>query len=136
MRTGVQRRTLIGAGVALVALGAIGGGLVWGGDDGGSRRIADVQDTTTTEAVTTTDAPTTTVLVTTTEAPATTAAPVTTQPVPIEQQVAQHEQRISTLEATTTTAPPPDSNTTTTMTPTTVCYQPDATGDCDPANNG
>lgn len=106
VRTGVQRRTLIGALMGAAAVGAAVVALIPGGSDGGgSERISEVVETTTTvEATTTTEAPTTT--------EATTAAP-SAAPAPIKQQVADHEQRIDQLEATTTstTAPQPSSTT-------------------------
>lgn len=102
VRTGVQRRALIGAGVGLLALGAVGAGFVVGGEDGPSgQRISDVQTTTT-------EATTTTVLVTTTEAPTTTVVTTTAPPTteaPIEQRVDVLEDRVDQIEATTTTQP-------------------------------
>lgn len=127
-RTGVQRRALIGAGVAVLAFGAVMGGFA-AQDAPRRQEISEVQETTSTTP--------TTEATTTTAAPATTTAPVSTtttaapSPQPLEVVVQEHEQRIDDLEATTTTAP---ATTTTFVTPPTVCYQPDATGDCNPAN--
>jgi hypothetical protein len=116
--TTVQRKTLVGALVLAAALGAGGVALVSNVDGDGATRISDVEtttteaETTTSEATTSTEAPTTTAAPTT-EAPLTTMAPTTTvvvvQQVPLEEKVAEHEQRITDLEevvTTTTTAAP------------------------------
>lgn len=114
--TTVQRKTLVGA---LLIAGAIGAGTIalTGNDGGRADIISNVDDTTTTEATSTTEATTTTVEVTTAAAPTTTAAPSSpTAPpasVPLEEKVAEHEQRISDLEDVVTTT---TSSTTTTTT--------------------
>lgn len=111
------RKKLWTAGAAgLVAVGLIGGMAISGGDDEQKVEMVPVSDevdettTTTTEAVTTTS--TTTVAPTTTQAPVTTQASVVVATVPptslperptVEDQVADHEERITDLEATTTT---------------------------------
>ena len=126
-RTGVQRRTLAGALLLAAVSGAGLLAIVDQTDGGGSTRISDtVESTTTVEETTTSEEPTTTAAPTTV-APAPFAAPVTAAP-SVEQQVADHEQRIDTLEATTTTAAaprptdPPATTSTTSASTTTTLY--------------
>lgn len=130
-RTGVQRRALIGAGVAVLAFGAVMGGFA-AQDAPRRQEISEVQETTSTTP--TTEATTTTVATTapvSTEAPVVTTTAAPASPQPLEVVVQEHEQRIDDLEADNAPPPVPPP---TTSTPSTVCYQPDSTGDCDPAN--
>ncbi len=118
----VQRRTIaLGVALGFVAAGVVGGALVVaGGDSGGggrSERIADVEVTTTVAETTST-----TVVATTAPGPVasepggggTSPAAAAGEPVPLDQQVADHEVRITELEqAPATTAPAPASAPTT-----------------------
>lgn len=122
-RTTISRRTLAAALTTAVVFGSGAAAAVgaFTSDDEGPRpdRIAEVGVSSSSSDTTITPAP------------ETTAAPVTTQapaPVPIEQQVADHEQRIDTLEATTTTtttaAPATTTTTLVVATTTTIANDP------------